>query len=256
MKKVKKLIVGNWKMSPASSVESVKIVKGILKNYTRFKNVVPVICPPYIFLDSVKKELKIKKSIILGAQDVFWETEGSFTGEVSLDMLKSLGVSHIIIGHSERRALGDTDEIVNNKLKTVLKYGITPILCIGEKDRDESGVYMQIVSNQLNEAFKNIPKLSLQNIVIAYEPVWAIGKNATREATQAETLEMSIFIKRYLSDFFGKNSIEIPILYGGSVNTKNAEVFLREGGVGGLLIGRDSLDPKKFIEILKIAENI
>ena len=171
-------------------------------------------------------------------------------------MLKSLGVSHIIIGHSERRALGDTDEIVNNKLKTVLKYGITPILCIGEKDRDESGVYMQIVSNQLNEAFKNIPKLSLQNIVIAYEPVWAIGKNATREATQAETLEMSIFIKRYLSDFFGKNSIEIPILYGGSVNTKNAEVFLREGGVGGLLIGRDSLDPKKFIEILKIAENI
>ena len=94
------------------------------------------------------------------------------------------------------------------------------------------------------------------NIVIEYEPVWAIGKNATREATQAETLEMSIFIKRYLSDFFGKNSIEIPILYGGSVNTKNAEVFLREGGVGGLLIGRDSLDPKKFIEILKIAENI
>lgn len=253
MKKEKRLIVGNWKMNPSSSVESARIIKGILKNCFTLKKTSVVACPPFPFIFTVKSELK-KRAIFLGSQDVFTENEGSYTGEVSVNMLKSLGVSYVIVGHSERRALGDTNDIVNNKLKTILKAGLTPILCIGEKERDESGQYMQYVADQLNDAFRDIQKATIKKIVIAYEPVWAIGKNATREATTAEILEMSIYIKRILNDLLGNTPI--PILYGGSVSPKNSEVFLREGGVSGLLVGRDSLDPKKFVEIIKIAEKI
>ncbi len=254
--KNKKLIVGNWKMNPASLAESAKTIKGVLKGVSVLKNTTVIVCPPYVFLGAVKKELKGKKSILLGAQDVYMELEGSFTGEISPLMLKSIGATHVIVGHSEVRRRGDTDRVVNAKVKAVLKVGLTPIICVGEEHRDESGAYMQIIKDQLTSALKDIPKASLKNIVIAYEPVWAIGRNAPRAATTGEALEISIYIKRFLSDLIGKSAEAVPILYGASVDPRNAEMFLRESGVSGLLVGRDSLDPKKFVEIIKIAERV
>lgn len=256
MKSVKKIIVGNWKMNPTAVVEAVKIAKILAKNYPPLKNVMPVICPPAVFLDPVKKELKTKKSILLGGQDAYMEPEGSFTGAVSAKMLKSVGAAYVILGHSEARYRGDTNEMVNTKIKTAIKAGLTPIVCVGEDARDESGAYLQFISTQLTETLKDIPKPAFKSMIIAYEPVWAIGKNAPRAATTAEALEIVIHIKRFLSDLLGKGSEVVPILYGASVDPKNAGTFLKEAGVNGLLVGRDSLDPKKFVEILKIAEKI
>jgi triosephosphate isomerase len=158
----------------------------------------------------------------------------------------------VIVGHSERRALGESNEIVAKKIGACLKHLLTPIVCIGESLRDESGNYFSFVRTQIEEIFKNIPRSALNKIVIAYEPIWAIGKKAVREATPAESEEMAIFIRKVLSNIYDQTSAsQMILLYGGSVNTKNAGEFLKNGGVQGLLVGRESLDAKKFIEIIK-----
>lgn len=238
----KKLIIGNWKMNPEKGEEAIFLAKKVDKKDA-------VIAPPFVFLSAVKKKIKNAK---LAAQDVFWETEGSYTGEISPLQLKNLGVKYVILGHSERRALGETNEDVRKKIGACIKYLITPIVCVGETVRDESGNYLSFVKTELEEIFSGFPKTILSKIVIAYEPIWAIGKNAEREATPVEAEEMAIFIKKVLADVFDdKAARSLKIIYGGSVNPKNASTFLREKNISGLLVGRDSLDPIKFNEILK-----
>jgi triosephosphate isomerase len=238
----KNIIIANWKMNPSTEKEAIRIAKA-----SDLKDV--IIAAPYVFLSIIKKVLK-KAS--LAAQDVFWEKEGAYTGEISAMMLKNLGVKYVIIGHSERRASGDSDEIVNKKIKAALKYNLIPILCVGERERDEEMKYLSFIKEQLIGDLKSIPGSKLKNIIIAYEPVWAIGKNAKREATPEESLEMVIFIKKVLSDIYGMKAINgLRILYGGSVHPKNSKEFSINGGVSGFLVGRDSLDPKKFNEIIK-----
>jgi triosephosphate isomerase len=185
-------------------------------------------------------------------QDISPESQGSYTGEISPAMIKNFGVKYAIIGHSERRAMGETDSLVNKKIKTALKSGLTAIVCVGESHRDHQMKYLHFVKKQITETFKNITSKDFAKIIIAYEPIWAIGKNAEREATPEESEEMVIFIKKVLSDSFGPSSVKnLKVLYGGSVDEKNASSFLNCGGVQGLLVGRSSLSSEKFNEIIK-----
>ena len=246
----KKLVIGNWKMNPVSLKDAEKLFTSIAKNLKNIKKTEVVIAPPYVFIEKLSK-IKTGK-VKLGAQNVFWEKSGAFTGEISFEMLENMKVKYVILGHSERRAMGETNTEINKKIKSVFSAGMTPVLCVGEKDRDENHEYLNVISNQITECLFGLSKNNITDVVIAYEPVWAIGKGAVREATPAEFLEVSIFIKKVLSDKF-KNS-NVTMLYGGSVHPENSEEFLIEGNADGFLVGRDSLDPKNFLEIIKITE--
>lgn len=252
MKGINKLIIANWKMNPQSKKEAEIIFKKISVSVKNIKNTEVIVCMPFTYL-SIKEKIK-NKSIKLGSQDVFYEKEGSYTGEISASMLKDFGVEYVLIGHSERRVLGDTDEQVNKKILATLKSKMFPIFCIGERDRDTNGFYLSFIKQQIIEGLLNVPKPQMKNIVIAYEPIWAIGSSATRVATQSEFTEIRIFIKKIIADLYDvKTANSIRIIYGGSVNPLNAESFIKEGGADGLLVGRDSLNPKKFSAIINLA---
>ncbi|MBP9711858.1 MAG: triose-phosphate isomerase [Candidatus Pacebacteria bacterium] len=250
----KKIIVGNWKMNPPTQKEAEKLFSSIARGILRLKNAEVVVAAPYIYLPALKK---ISKKLALGAQDAFAGDVGAFTGEVSMGMLARLGVKYVLVGHSERRALGETNIDINKKLKGALSSELLPILCVGESLRDENHSYFNLVKTQIEECLAGISKNSIERIIIAYEPVWAISTTPDRkDATAALSMEMVIFIRKVLSDKFGSEAARVKIIYGGSVNEKDAEEFLRDGGIDGLLPGRASLDSKKFLKIIEIAENI
>jgi triosephosphate isomerase len=182
---------------------------------------------------------------------------GAFTGEISTEMLDSFGVKYTILGHSERRSMGESNNDINRKIKSALTSGVIPVLCVGENTRDQDHGYFNFVKNQLEECLAGVSKNLISKIIVAYEPVWAISTTIDRkDATANDSLEMSIFIKKVLSDKFGGEVSKTKILYGGSVSTKDAAEFLENGGVDGLLVGRASLDAKKFTEIIKICETL
>ncbi len=266
------IIIGNWKMNPISLKEAERLFKSILLA-THYKlHTEVVICPPFLYLERLKKLLPRRsratgsKKISLCAQDAFWQDVGAYTGEVSPDMLYNAGVKYVILGHSERRSPpsalsggggGETNEIVNKKIKAALKAGLRPVLCVGESARDESHSYFNLVKAQLGECLAGVSKNSVAKIAVAYEPIWAISSTTNRkDATSADSREMAIFIRKILTDKFGSEAAKVRIIYGGSANEKNAEDFLKNGGVDGLLPGRASLDAKKFSQIISIAESI
>lgn len=250
---MRKIVVANWKMNPRTAREAGNLLKKISRAAVRVKKTEVVICPPAIYFTGLKGT---SRKIILGAQDAFFGDVGAFTGEVSAEMLYELGVKYVILGHSERRALGETNALINKKIKGALVAGLTPILCVGELARDESHTYFDIVKAQIKECLAGVSRDSISKIIVAYEPVWAISTTKERrDATPGDSLEMALFIRKVLSDIStpligGKTRI----LYGGSVNERDAEGFLREGGVDGLLVGKASLDPQKFGEIVKLCE--
>ncbi len=247
-----KIIVGNWKMNPESLNKAKVIFNSIVKYIKGVKGVEVVICPPYPFL-CIGDKLKIK-NINIGAQGVSEELKGSYTGEVSIKMLSSLGLKYVILGHSENRAKGETNISINKKVLLTLKAKITPIICIGEKDRDDNGFYLAYVKHQLLESLSSVPRSQIKNIIIAYEPIWAIGGDSLREATKDEFVEIQIFIKKIISDLYDIKIASITrVIYGGSVNPLNAKEFL-DNGASGLLIGRSSLSPKKFGDIIKLTK--
>ncbi len=247
-----KLIVANWKMNPESPEKAKAIVSEIESKIKKLKSVRIIICPPFVFLNEVAKEIAGLKKIYLGAQDLFIGQGVSHTGEISPEMLKHSGVKYIIVGHSEKRELSDTDEIVREKLLGTLKNGFKAILCVGEKERDGQGKYYQVLKNQLESAIHGLPKKFIKNLIVAYEPVWAIGKSE-REAMKPEELnETVIFIKRVISDTLHYKEIEkILVLYGGSVTFGNAKNIVERGNVNGLLVGRESLKVENFLELIK-----
>ena len=243
-------------MNPVSLKEAEKLSADIVKNITNLKKTEIVLCPPFLYLEKLKKS---SKKVFFGAQNAFAPEVGAFTGEISAKMLVNLGLKYVILGHSERRNSlftgGESNSDVNKKVKAVLANGAVPIVCIGESARDGEHEYLNFVKTQLLESLEGVSKTALSGIIIAYEPVWAIGTNANRSATPAEFLEMVIFIRKILSDKFGTKNIEgMRIVYGGSVHPDNALLFLEEGKADGFLVGRDSIDAKKFTEIIKIAE--
>jgi triosephosphate isomerase len=250
---MKRIIVANWKMNPQSAKEAHGIITGLVPALKNLKNTQAVICPSFVHLNLKSKIVNHKFS--LGAQDVFWEEEGAYTGGVSSKMLKGLGVTHVIIGHSERRAhFEETNEMVNKKVLKALAAGLKVILCVGEKERTDNEP-PQIVKDELLLDLRGVATQKAKNLIIAYEPIWAIGSG--HADTPEDLFGMVIYIRRTLLDIFGRNLAEkIPVLYGGSVDDGNTADFLKVRGIHGLLVGRASLDVKKFGNILKIASSL
>lgn len=247
---MKKIIIGNWKMNPGTLNEAKHIFSGIKKVASTLRNVQTVICAPFVYFGDLKK-LVTGHRCVLGAQNMWIQNDGAYTGEISPVMLKSLEFNYGIIGHSERRAMGETNELINKKVIGGVKAGLIIVLCVGEKVRDNEGEYIKFITEQLKNALNGVQKKSLSQVIVAYEPVWAIGKNANNSASPDEAVEVSILIKRILVDLYGKDGGSVPVLYGGSVDNKNAHEFLKKEQIDGLLVGRASLDPKIFEEILK-----
>lgn len=248
MKKNKLLIVANWKMNPETAEKAKEIFLETKKVVKILKNTKVVICPPFVYLSDLEKVNDSK--IILGAQDMFWEKSGSFTGEISAGMLSKEG--YVILGHSERRELGETDEMVSKKTISAIKSGLLPIVCVGEKERDDKGEYLHFLRNQITSSLVSLPKRYLAKLVIAYEPVWAIGKSEDQAMKPGDIHETSLYIRKILSEIYDqKSALSVPVLYGGSVNHNNAKDMITLGEVQGLLVGRESLAPKKFEELLK-----
>ncbi len=243
------LIVANWKMNPDTAEEAGNIARAIKKNSKNFGKTKVVLCPPFTFLNEVSNIISGSK-VSLGAQDVFIGSGLSHTGEISSEILKNLGAKYIIVGHSEMRGNGYTDEIVEKKLLGAVEEGFKVILCVGEKERSEHGEQFEFIKSELHSALSNFPKKLIKNLVIAYEPIWAIGKS---EAMKGEEIyEINIFIKRVVSDILKiKDADDIKVLYGGSVTENNAKEITEKGKIDGLLIGRESLKVENFLELIK-----
>jgi len=249
---MKYLIVANWKMNPKSRKEVAQFIRLFKKGAGRIRNADVIIAPPFPYIPFIPKSGRYA----LGAQNLFWESEGSFTGEVSGNMLKEFGVRYAIVGHSERRRhLGETDEMVNKKLKQVLAIGIRPILCVGELKRDSEGAFFSFIKKQIESAFHRVKADDAPRVIIAYEPIWAIGTG--RPARPEDAREASLFIKKTIASLYGlKTARKIRVLYGGSVDGKNAGAFLKEREVAGLLVGRESRHAEKFLAILQCIKNL
>lgn len=252
-KRLKPLIIGNWKMNPATLARAEKIVVDIQKGLTGRRGQTEIaIAPPLPFISELE-QLAGSQKIAFVAQDVSAETEGAHTGEVGVSMLRSLKVKAAIVGHSERRAAGERDEQVNAKVKALHSMKSTAIICIGERERDAVGDFFNMVEEQLIASLVGVNEEDLKHTVIAYEPVWAIGTG--KNATAAEAEEMKLFIHKVLADLYTRETAAtVRVLYGGSVRADNAEELLRVGQVDGFLVGSASLNAKEFVAIIKIAD--
>lgn len=248
--RMKTLIIGNFKANPAHFKQAEELFKNAKKVGSKLKNVEVALAAPTIFLSG----LQSYKSMF-AAQDISIQNEGPHTGEVTGAMLRDIGVKYVIVGHSERRAAGETNEIVSTKIKNAWKAHLTPVVCVGEMERDQLGKFWNALREQIEGTFAGAQKSWLKDIVVAYEPVWALSTTANRhDVTSAEVHEATIFIRKVLADMFGqKESMSVRIIYGGSVNSKNAEDILKNGNVTGLLPGKASLNAKEFAKILTIA---
>jgi triosephosphate isomerase len=248
------IIGGNWKMnrgSPSSALEMLKDFKRLVKN---IHNVEIVITPPFTALNSVIKYLK-STNIKVGAQNMYFEDSGAFTGEVSPKFLKEIGCEYVILGHSERRDIFmESDDIINNKIKKALSYNLKPIVCLGEHlEEREAGKTEIVIEKQLNYTLKDLSKKEMMGIVIAYEPIWAIGTGKTATPEQAE--EVHRFIRNKLGEKYDndlKNVIRIQ--YGGSIKPSNAEDLFQKENIDGGLVGGASLEAVSLSEIIKSAE--
>lgn len=248
---MKTLVVANWKMNPQTLREAKQLFNSVKRGARNIKMAEVVICPPFVFLSNIQY---LTPNIKLGAQDVSWEKEGAYTGEVSLSMLKDTGCQYVIVGHSERRRyFNETDEIINKKLKVVLAAKLRPILCIGEtQEQRNKGETDKILRKQIEKALKDISKFKIQSskFSIAYEPIWAIGTGKPCDVEEAQ--KIGLLIRKIISKIYNQTvSKNVRILYGGSVNSKNAAEYIKEAGLQGLLVGGASLKAKEFIKILR-----
>jgi len=251
---IKKIIMGNWKMNPESLEEAKKLGDEIRKKIVKTKRTTVVLCPPAVFFNSLKPKIATK-NIKYGFQNVHPESSGSFTGEVSARMAKNMKAEYVIVGHSERRLMGETNEIVGKKVSSVIKNGMTAVLCVGEKEIDENAHHLIFVRDQIVKGLSGLKNEDLTKLVIAYEPVFAIG--ASKPISGHEIHQRNIFIKKILTGLYGKEkAFSVPILYGGSVNSENAKKIVVEGSVDGLLVGRDSLKALNFAEIVKSIDSL
>lgn len=246
---MKKIIVANWKCNPKTLKEAEELLLFLKKNLAKIKHKI-VLAPPFIYLPLAKKILTGTK-ISLSAQNCFWK-EGPFTGEISPKMLKSVGVKYLILGHSERRIIfNETNLLIAKKIKSALKEGLFVIVCIGEtkKERERKRTF-QVLKEQITQSLSFCSKKEFQRILIAYEPVWAIG---TKLACKSEeVVKISLFLKKVLLKKFPKKDVlKIKILYGGSVNSKNVKEYLKEEQIAGVLVGGASLLAEEFKKIAK-----
>jgi triosephosphate isomerase len=250
MYKRKPFVAGNWKMNKTAA-EARELVSAMLPPLREVAGVEIVLCPPFTSLPGVAHMLA-GSGVGLGAQTMHWEEKGAFTGELAPNMVKEF-CNYVIIGHSERRALfGETEETVNRKLHAAMKFDLTPIVCVGETlDQYESGRTEEVVRRQINLGFADVDSASASRIVVAYEPVWAIGTGKASSGENANGVVRQV-IRSALSGLFGENAAEsIRVLYGGSVTAANASEFFSQPGIDGALVGGASLKPDEFVAIAK-----
>lgn len=244
----KPIIAGNWKMNKVTK-EALDLVNQI-KEEVHKTEVEVVVCCPFTVLSEVQKALA-GSNLKLGAQNMHWEEDGAYTGEISANMLKDIGVEYVILGHSERRQyFNETDETVNKKLKKAIEVNLKPIVCIGESlEEREANKTFDVIQKQILGAFEGIPAEAMDNVVLAYEPIWAIGTGKT--ASSAEAQEVITYIRSLVEGKYGVDiSEEVRIQYGGSVKASNATEIMNETDIDGALVGGASLKAEEFLGIV------
>lgn len=241
-------------MNLGTPIEALKMIHEFKSLIRKINSIDVVIFPPYTALSTILNAIK-KTQIKLGAQNMYFEEKGAFTGEISPKFLKEIGCQYVIIGHSERRDIFyETDELINKKLKKALSLGLNPIVCIGEHlDERERGKTKDFLSSQFINSFKDLTKEEIKKTVIAYEPIWAIGTGKTATPEQAE--EIHIYIREILENRYDKETAQkVRIQYGGSINPNNAEALFKEENIDGGLVGGASLEADSLFKIVKAAE--
>ncbi|MBN1288664.1 MAG: triose-phosphate isomerase [Actinobacteria bacterium] len=250
----KPVIAGNWKMNMTPE-EGVVLVEGIWDLVSGQEQAEVVVCPPFVDIPAVSESIRTKSMEIgLGAQNMYWEETGAFTGEVSPSMLLKLNVTHVIIGHSERRQFfGESDQGVNRKVKSAIDHGIVPIMCVGESLKQrEAGEMQDVVTSQVKCGLFELEERETDSIIIAYEPIWAIGTGVAATVTDAE--EAISLVRKTVGDVLGTDAAEIiRILYGGSVKPENISEFISTDNVDGALVGGASLKPESFAGIVRFS---
>lgn len=244
------IIAGNWKMNKTIP-EAIELVNGLKRELADIEDIDIVVIPPYTALSEIS-DMLADSNIDLGAQDVHWEEKGAFTGEVSPAMLKDAGAKYVVIGHSERRTyFGETNEAVNKKLKAVLKAGLLPIVCVGERfEEREAGKTSDVVREHIEKGLKGISKEDALKIVIAYEPVWAIGTGRTATPKQAQDVHK--YIRELLSEMCDEHVAQnLRIQYGGSVKPENIKDLINQEDIDGALVGGASLQIEQFVPIVR-----
>jgi triosephosphate isomerase len=246
------IIAGNWKMNKTSA-EAVRLAKALLEELSDVTQVDVVVCPPFTALESVVWILG-SGPVKIGAQNMHWEAEGAFTGEVSSKMLLTIGCQYVILGHSERRTLfGETNAQINKKLKAALGASLIPIVCVGERlGEREGGQTEQVIRDQVLGAFGGLTTAELSRVVLAYEPIWAIGTGRTASPEQAN--DVHVFLRRLIEERFQPSlAAKMRIQYGGSVKPDNARDLLQQPEIDGALVGGASLDARSFAAIVRTA---
>jgi triosephosphate isomerase len=248
----KPFVAGNWKMN-TNSRSSVELVEAIVSKTSAAakKGVHVAVCPPFVYLQNVVNVLR-KSGVAVGAQDVYYEKDGAFTGEISTSMLKDIGCTYVLCGHSERRhVIGETDELINKKVAAAILGGLLPIFCVGELiEERKASKTEEVVTRQIKKGLAGLNAEKVSAITIAYEPVWAIGTGLTATPQQAQ--EVHSLIRKLLGQMYDtKLAQEIRILYGGSVKPGNAAELMRQGDIDGLLVGGASLNADDFVAIIQ-----
>ncbi|MDD4013789.1 MAG: triose-phosphate isomerase [Candidatus Omnitrophica bacterium] len=249
------IIAGNWKMYKDMD-EAVQLANEIKRGAYRIDNVEIILCPPFTNISEIS-EMTVESNIGLGGQNCHWEKEGAYTGEISVAMLKSVGCRYVIIGHSERRKYFlETDEIVGRKVNAAIAGGLVPIMCVGETlEEREAGKTLEVVKTQVTGGLKGLSADYLDKLIIAYEPVWAIGTGKT--ATPAQAQEVHAMIRKLLKELYSEEfSYSRRILYGGSVKPDNVLELMKEDDIDGGLIGGASLKADGFVDMIKITSSL
>ncbi len=244
---MKTLLVANWKMNPASFKEAKALLDATRKAGDKAKQVSLVIAPPSIYLRQLRLLYKGKR-IAFGAQSANAELGGAFTGDISLTQVRDAKASYILVGHAERRAAGETNADTKKKVAAALALNLTPVLCVGETTRGNSGDHFGVVAEQIKAGLDGVQKPMIKKVLIAYEPVWAIG--ASRPMSSRDMHEMAIFIRKTIVGMHGDVGMQMRILYGGSIDETNAAEMCTEGEVEGLLVGRASAEPRKITALI------
>lgn len=253
----KRLIAGNWKMYVESPEEARQFALALRRRARGLAGVDIFLAPPFPFIQEVARVLE-SSPVRVGAQAIAPYSEPAHTGSVSGAMLKGAGASFVIVGHSERRlptgqagAAGETNDMVRAQLEQAAALGLTAILCVGEREREADGEHFAFIEAQISSALEGLPPAAVKKLIVAYEPVWAIGKSAADAMKPAELEQMVIFVRKMLADTIGRSAaLRTRVLYGGSVEPANAAQLLEESGVNGFLVGHASADVESFVEII------
>jgi triosephosphate isomerase len=242
-------------MNPSSLTEARTLFDQVKRRVARARKTRIVVCPPDLYLGAIAASYR-GTSIAFGSQDVSaHEKIGKHTGSVSGSILRNSGVSYCLVGHSERRADGETDSYIARKTRASLRSGLVTILCVGEAHRDTSGRYLRFVEKQIKESLKGVTRPLVTRLVLAYEPIWAIGKSAKNAMKPTDVHQMNLFVRKALVKQYGRKAgMKIPILYGGSVEPGNVGALIKEAAMDGFLVGHASRTPADFAEIVKAME--